>query len=252
MHSGDQAPCIQFAADSRITEGNRILNDAKKIVEVKHPNGSCLLAKAGYKTSSDRFEEMFAARLSTLEVKSYRAIATAAEDAIRDLSVALLDRNYEGARDRLDSHHCAFLIGYFYERKPYIFSLDLRGRLAVENKGPFVAEGSAAPLANFLLGSLDFEDLDGTRATRAGIALVEMCKIGDASCGGPVQLGGIIQGSRGVALMTGARFWKLSDDDRKSRLTLMKAFADNFWFPEEWKQFENLNKRPQGSAHEAR
>ncbi len=244
--TGEEAVSIQFASDSRITVGTEVQNDARKIVEVMHPDGTCLLAKAGFKIPSDRFEEIFSERLATLEVTGPRSIATAAENAIRELAGQLLDRAPEPNQERLSAHHCAFLLGYFFDRKPYIFYIDLWGRIAAQSKGDYIATGSAESLANFLLGSMEFEGLDTFRGSRAAVCLVEMCKLGDSACGGPVQFGGLMRDrdKHGASYLSGATSPYVLDGktDRQKRRLLMKAFSDDFWLPSEIKARKEREK----------
>jgi hypothetical protein len=194
-------PAIMLASDSKITGDSSATSasgDTEKIVEVKFANGRALLAKAGRKAATDRFEEMFRERAAKKEITNARDPATVAEDAIRDLRLQLADR-YPGPNlsQHLLEHECGFLLAYFFEKQPRIYSITLQSSLATLAKTGVATMGCAASLADFLLTGID-RDHGGSRRNKrtimsgivkAAVYTVELCKLHDSACGGQVQVG---------------------------------------------------------------
>jgi hypothetical protein len=85
-------------------------------------------------------------------------------------------------------HECAFLLAYFFQGKPHIYSPSLPSRLAVSSREAFATMGCAGSLANFLLTGIDFENSEPRRAIEIAMATVELCKLHDSFCGGQVQI----------------------------------------------------------------
>lgn len=223
-------PSLILASDSRISVGNNITNDAKKISFIRFKDRSVLIAKAGYRHSFARFEEIFRDKAAVAEITGYRTVATVAEDSIRELQRELLDRQSGEALKRLNDSYCEFIIAYFHDGKAYIYTLDLIARIAERVDGDFVAIGNGAILANFLLTSIDVKNLKGGEL-EAAISVIEMCKLHDSSCGGPCKMAMLTPGARIPIMVDSAEILSISrkmNFTKKAHAALLKKFANNF------------------------
>lgn len=241
---------IFLASDSRISVGTNVTNDARKISAIKFKNGHALIAKAGYRHSFNRFEEIFAEKGAATEITGYRTIAGIAEDSIRELQKELLDRNTEDAAQRLQNSYCEFIIAYFHNEKPYLYTLNLISRIAERVDGDFVAIGNGETLANFLLTSVDPKKLKQCQFDMA-ISVIEMCKLHDSSCGGPCRMGIIGSGIRAPLIIDEANLISISrrmNFTKRAHAALLRNFADKFKNASPWDAsmlVEGVKNRPQ-------
>lgn len=222
----DDKGAITMASDSRISIGTNVTDDAIKIVEVKFKNGSILMAKAGYRHSFNKFQELMEDRAANTEIITSRSVTDVANDAIRELQRELLDRNQTDAAQRIQDNYCEFILGFFAGGTPHLYTLNLVTRLAEKVDRHFVAIGDGETLANFLLTAINPTRVGGWRILHAATAVVEMCKVHNSSCGGPCRYGVIVH-DRSPIVGTSFKVIQKGTPEA-SHKKLLRQFASNF------------------------
>lgn len=182
-------PSILLASDSRVSVGTTVQNDVRKIVSIQFRNGTALIAKAGVKNSSDWVVEFIEGQAASTLISSARTIPDISEQAIREAMRRLLDGYTGDKAQRLLDFDCDFIIGFHFNRTRYLYTIGLNSPLAVKCDRAFTAIGCAANLADFLLTGLEPDTLHPVQAFGMASGVIEMCKLHDAFCGGPTQLG---------------------------------------------------------------
>lgn len=188
-----EAKVLMLGSDSRISKGSTVADDETKIVEIPCGTSSVLVAKAGFKVTTDNFEELFRKELEGATVVDYRTIPNLAQKAMAAVRTALLCGGGLDSTKQLDDHYCECVIGFFHAGTPYLYSIDLRASLANRCNKDFLGIGDGATLADFLLSSVNMEGLDVYQACEMAVAVIEMCKLHNSSCGGPCLLAAITE-----------------------------------------------------------
>ncbi len=183
----DEAKMLMLASDSRISTGTTVVDDETKIIEIVVGGTSVLVAKAGFKVTTDHFEELFRKELEGVTVTDYRTIPNHAQKAMAGVRSALLFGGGLDATKQLDDHYCECIIGFFHKDIPYIYSIDVRASLANKCNKDFIGIGDGADLADFLLSSVSTTELDVHQACEMAVGVIEMCKLHNSSCGGPCR-----------------------------------------------------------------
>jgi len=154
---------IFMASDSQITTGTAKQADIQKIVEVKFADWPVMVAYAGMYSSAQRFLEIFAEKAAKTEFVHIRTPADVAEDSIRELR-QLLAKGYEGnPQQRALDFDCGFILGYFFNGMPAIYTLDLDSMLAVRTRTKFASIGCAANCASCAPGWGGWSAISGAR-----------------------------------------------------------------------------------------
>lgn len=222
---------IVVVCDSRTTDPSGIVrDDAWKLNVISFADGnSGIIGVAGNDDLSSKTVEIIAAFAKHRKLDDYRALATCAEDAVKEIKGQLRGQ-YKGTGEELQRHfkHHAFelLIAYYFEGVPYTFTLDFALGSATLKKRLYVSIGCGWQLADFLISPLEVESFAISHGMWTGIYAVEQIKKFDGRCGGPTQ-GSVVRwkGSKSVASLTNQAAMK----DAEEEMSIVAAEAKYRW-----------------------
>ena len=186
---------IVIASDSQTTAGNAKRCDTEKIVAVEFANGEVMVAQSGCATYSSRAIEIFTDLARSVTITNYRTVTELAEQAMRQLRNEIrLQRNdctMEELQEYVWRHElgCEFMIAYYFERKPYLYTLDMMMGIADKVSSRYTAIGCGASLGTYLLEDFMPHQAGYSHSTAIAVCVVEIVKKHDAYCGGPTKVG---------------------------------------------------------------
>jgi 20S proteasome alpha/beta subunit len=189
---------VVLASDSQASfEGSTSKQaEFQKIFAVTLANGgSAIVAMSGDLDIGAYFLEMFEERLATADLERPRAVADAAEAAIKVTQTRLLSALREqGAKQdelqqKLHDCKCELLLGYLHEKTPFLYSVKLFSALASRITQPFEALGCGANIANLVLSGFPLHKVSADRALGLAAYAIQMCKDNDSGCSGRIQMG---------------------------------------------------------------
>jgi hypothetical protein len=189
-------PTIFFASDSQTTYGSTKSHDAQKINVVNFHDAQMLVAQAGMAELSDKAIEIMRRLAKETPFEDSETGAKIARQAVREIRNHLYELNKgcvssdEGwKRFFLEQNYFQLLIGYHFERVPFMFTVDIDLCMAIPVKAPYVAIGGGKNMGEFLLREYaqaipDFEYGDIIAA-----AVVEKAIDNVDGCGRPTWMG---------------------------------------------------------------
>jgi 20S proteasome alpha/beta subunit len=187
---------INMASDSQMTCEDHKRLDTEKISEVVFKSGhSAMVAIAGDVTFAAHFKEVFQEKAKSVIISDPKGMARVANEAAKEARDSLLTAYYHPSLGAgagyhyLENRETLFLLAYYFDSQPYIYSLRLAEAIAIKRDEPFVALGSGAGMADFILTGFNLRDLAIKEALGMAAYTVEMCVRHDPYCGGPLQLG---------------------------------------------------------------
>ena len=194
--------CLVVGSDSQSSDGASTFQqwDEKKVVFISFADGTqAILAKAGGIRVGNLYQEAFEAAAKTATPNAPRAIASIAEQAIKETRDKILAAYYHptfeagSGKTYVDENHSVFMLAYYFGGQPYLYTLDLAFAYASPVKGRFEAIGCAGNLARFILEGFDFKSMSFGLSFGVASYAIAMCKRHDQACGGPIQLAAVDQ-----------------------------------------------------------
>lgn len=186
-----------IASDSQVSyQGEAFKRPGQqKIVDVHFPDSFALVALAGDVGVGQLFLEHFEGLAVAGPDTSPRGIANLAESSLKHVRDKLLNNYFhetlgtDASRDYFATIPAEFLLGYYYQREPHIYRLELRSATAIRCFHPFEAIGSGANIASMILSAHDVKKLRSDHIFGLAAYVIEMCKRHDPYCGGRIQIG---------------------------------------------------------------
>jgi 20S proteasome alpha/beta subunit len=187
---------IVLASDSQTssTSSTSKRPDAKKFAIVEFVNARALVAQAGNVATSSRAIEVLRGLAKGQELTDYGAIADMARKAMRQVKDELrfqqCDCSMEELRDFIcrNEIECQLMIAYYFEGKPYIYTVDLVLGIPTKINSHYAAIGCGRNLGEFLLSEYSSREMDSQLASAVAVYTVETVKKHDAFCGGPTRI----------------------------------------------------------------
>jgi 20S proteasome alpha/beta subunit len=186
---------IVLASDSQTTTGTVKRCDTDKIGVVAFANVNVLVAQSGYETFSGQAVDVLCGLAKDKEITNYRMVAELAEQAMRQLKDKVRfqqgDCTMEELRDFVWKHElgCELMMAYYYEGRPYIFTIDMIVGVANRVNSFYTAIGCGGSLGSYLLSEYAMSSMLSDYAATISVFVVDKVKNHDAYCGGDTKLG---------------------------------------------------------------
>ncbi len=227
---------IVVGSDSQMSESPgtfQSLNE-RKVVEIRFRDGSAaLLAKSGSIGVGNAYQSALEDAAAKAVPQSARSIADIAAEVLKttrdELLTAYHHKTFEpdSSQRYLASIYSNFLLAYYHNGKPNLYTLELDSAYAFPCKGEFEAIGCGASVARLLLSDLNFKEKKLGESFGLAFYAIEMCKKYDQGCGGPIQLKALTPDHR-IEVMPS----DLSEDGAQAALRAdaeMKAALPDKW-----------------------
>ncbi len=187
-------PTIMLACDSQTTyPGGAKRLDAQKLAVVSFTNGDILVAQSGFTELGDKAIENMQRMAAGKSIESYETITKIAQESVRDVRDHQISLNRQIVTDWdaffWEKHQLSLLIAFYFEKKPYLYTINIHRCVAVPSRDKFEAIGTGQYLAIFLLG--EYQAIDPAFEYPFPIAVAVTGKTADNvdGCGKPVQVG---------------------------------------------------------------
>jgi 20S proteasome alpha/beta subunit len=189
---------VILSSDSRTIDpktGRIIADNTEKIFTIDFAGGGCgIIAQAGAADLGNRAIEIIRNLAKGETPYKPRFLANLAERAMAELKSIARSQIGESS-ERLQQHFLDYdfsLIGaHWTGTAAYLFAGNFYSGYAAPIFGSYKAVGSGAPLADFILKSLRFPEIDFHGALMAAIYAIEEIKKHEAYIGGPPQAGAL-------------------------------------------------------------
>ena len=188
---------IILASDSQTTFGTVAQLDVEKITKLRFSDAVALVAQSGSAVHSGRAVEILEDLAKDQSLTDYRTVADLAQKAMRSLKDELRFQNGDCTMDWLHEHMlkngtcCELMLAYFFDGKPYIYTIDLMMGIANRKTSHYAAIGCGSNLGNYLLAEHAKPNMESEFAAVTSIYVVENVKKHDAFCGGPTKIGAV-------------------------------------------------------------
>ena len=188
---------IVLASDSQTTFGTVAQLDVEKITKLRFSDAVALVAQSGSAVHSGRAVEILESLAKDQPLTDYRTVADLAQKAMRSLKDELRFQNGDCTMDWLHEHMlkngtcCELMLAYFFDGKPYIYTIDMMVGIANRKTSHYAAIGCGSNLGNYLLAEYAKSDMESEFAAITSIYVVETVKKHDAFCGGPTKIGAV-------------------------------------------------------------
>ena len=184
---------IVLGCDSQTTAGTAKRTDTAKISALDLSGHKVLVAEAGDCTLSSRTVEALAVLLRTATLDDYRKPADLAQEAVastkKDLRRLNNWENDPGAtEDYLDQNPFSLMLAYYYDEKPWLFTLDCVPGFATKQNS-YACLGCGGTVGEFILGRMNPTNMTDEQAIITAFYTVEEVKKVDCYCGGPCKIG---------------------------------------------------------------
>jgi 20S proteasome alpha/beta subunit len=189
---------ILLGSDSQTTCGGTKRTDAEKIFSVTFGKNRALVACAGNSGNSARAVEIMRSLGKDQDITDYRLPAEVARTAVmqvkQELRQQYCDCTVEALQDFIwkDELQSELMIAYYFDKKPYIFKIDLAVARSDKEHSWYSASGTGAVLGSYLFCE---NTTEGMLCDLASIIMNHtvstVCKH-DAFCSPPTRMGIII------------------------------------------------------------
>lgn len=186
---------IVVASDSQTTtEAGRKIIIPTKFEAVRFSNGYALVAQSGGATISQRVIEIIQDMATGMVMTDYRTVPDVAQKAMRkfmdEFRVQQGDCDWDKLQEIVEQcGGCVLMLAYYFQEKPYIYTINIQIGLANQCKLHHEAIGCGASLGSYLLAEYCDENMETDTATALSVLVVESVKAHDAFCGGPTRVG---------------------------------------------------------------
>ncbi len=187
---------IYLASDSQTTRGGTKSLDAQKINVVSFPFYEVLIAQAGSAELADKVIELIQAKAQNTKVVRYETILETIQQSVREIRNHLVELNQGcGFSDEawkrffLEENYFQLMVAFFYEQKPYLYTIDIDWCLAIPAKSNYCAIGAGKNMAEFLIREFLQSDPNLEHAFTISAAVVEKTIDNVDGCGRPTWIG---------------------------------------------------------------
>lgn len=195
--SADQkASAIVLASDSQTTYGTVKSLNAQKINVVNFADAQVLIAQAGTADLAEATIEIIRKKASGVCLESDETVTRIAQEAMREMRRHLIEI-HEGCgftddawkRYFYEENAFELLLAYFYERKPYLRTINIDWCKPIPVQGQFKAIGLGADMAQFLLREYQQSDPHFEAGPLIAAAVTEKTIDNIEGCGRPTWVG---------------------------------------------------------------
>lgn len=200
--SGNQ---IVLAADSQTTwEGSAKSLNANKIERIRFLDGDVLLVHAGMTDLAARFGYEMQERAAKIPLEERDTAPRLMQEVMRWLRNELtaappespLTEKEKG--DRYRQNPLCFILGYYFERKPYLAKVDIETAVWTPITSCCEAIGCGDYLARFLMHEYRQADSDFEYAYQAAVHVIDNVIAHADGCGPPIKVGLLSSASEAV------------------------------------------------------
>jgi 20S proteasome alpha/beta subunit len=189
-------PHMIFASDSQTTYGAAKSLDAQKISIVNFADAQVLVAQAGMAELSDKAIEIMRKKAKDVPLENSETVAKITVESVREIRNHFYELNKgcvssdEGwKRFFLEQNYFQLLVGYYFDRKPFMFTVDIDMCFAIPVNHPYKAIGIGRDYAETLVREYLQVDPDFEYAQIIAAAVVEKTIDNIDGCGRPTWLG---------------------------------------------------------------
>jgi 20S proteasome alpha/beta subunit len=203
--SKDRPHHMIFASDSQTTYGAAKSLDAQKISIVDFADGQVLIAQSGMAELADSAIDIMRKKAKALPIKNAETVENTAVESVREIRNHFyeLNRGCISSEDGwkrffLEDNFFQLLVGYYFERKPHLFSADIDMCLAIPVRHPYKAIGIGRDYAETVLREYLQADPDFEYAQIIATTIVEKTIDNVDGCGRPTWVGIVCPQDPGV------------------------------------------------------
>jgi 20S proteasome alpha/beta subunit len=186
---------IILASDSQMSTGESFKRyDERKVFELKTSVPIVAsIAVSGDLTAATYFREVLDNATEYSPISSSEMLPEIVSQAMKQTRLKLLKFVDDGAStpsqraDHLKNHLYRVILAYYHGQKPCLYTFSSINGVPRKSDLPFVAIGSGANIAGFILSGGLFRDFELSDAISLSIFTVEACKRFDRACGGDFQ-----------------------------------------------------------------
>jgi 20S proteasome alpha/beta subunit len=190
---------IALAADSQTTYYPSKFLGTNKINEIKFQNGKALIAEAGFCSLSNAVVDFIKKKAETTEIKDEETIAEICKQAVckeRQNQISLYPRRkfslMEWQSFFRDQQNFFLTIAYYFNEKPYLFSVDLSQCVLQKPTFGFIVSGVGEAVGNYILKEESdyyggFEKMDLELGTAIAIKVADAAAEYVDGCGRPLK-----------------------------------------------------------------
>jgi 20S proteasome alpha/beta subunit len=194
-HKG-RPPHMIFASDSQTTYGAAKSLDAQKISIVDFADAQVLVAQAGLADLADAAIEIIRKKAKDVPLENEETVSKTVQESVRELRNHFIELNKgcnfteDGWKSFFrDENTFTLLFGYYFERKPFLYTIDPDWCRPIPIKHPYKAIGIGRDYAEILLREYVQIDPGFEYAQIIATAVVEKTIDNVDGCGRPTWMG---------------------------------------------------------------
>ena len=199
--SKDKRSRIVFASDTQLTDGAAKRINTNKISIINFSDAQIMVAMADSVEAGDRTVELMRRVAKDASLDSPESGIKTAQAALREVRNHLKDWYKEGGIDdeRLfwTEYPLNLLVGYYFESKPYLWSIGIRNGL-YSPVNSFEAIGGGKDFAYALLKDYSFADPDFEYGFVAAVSIIDKTIDYIDGCNRPIRAGHVWETSNDV------------------------------------------------------
>jgi hypothetical protein len=187
-----QRPAIVLASDSQTTYGAPKSLDAQKLACVNFKDAQIAIAQAGSSQLGDKVIDGMKKVAKGMNLENSETGALVAQQSLREVRQQLLEVkkvfSYSEMKQIFLDNPLELIVAYYFNRHPYMFTLDIDRGMFFRVKTPSVAIGIGGDLGKFLLAEFANPDPAFQFAWPISIAVVEKVIDSINGCGRPTRV----------------------------------------------------------------
>ena len=166
---------------------------AQKIQLIDFQNAGVMVAESGTVLFSQRFADLFVQLASNREIVDEWTVPNTAQEAMRALQKELREQlgcTAEAFQERLLKEQITVecIFAFYFEDRPYIFTITLAFGMAEKCRTQFVAIGVGDILANYLLDTNLAPNIPENHGNLLAVHVIETVKKYDSACDGQTRV----------------------------------------------------------------
>jgi 20S proteasome alpha/beta subunit len=189
-------PHMIFASDSQTTYGAAKSLDAQKLSVVNFADAQILVAQAGLAELADAAIEIMRKKAKDVPLENEETVPKIVQESVRELRNHFLELNKgcnfteDGWKSFFrDENAFTLLFGYYFNRKPFLYTIDIDWCRPIPVKHPYKAIGIGGNYGETLLREYLQVDPDFEYAQIIATAVIEKTIDNIDGCGRPTWLG---------------------------------------------------------------
>jgi 20S proteasome alpha/beta subunit len=188
-------PAILMATDSQLTRETSKRSDSKKIRVVEFSNAHVLVAQAGQDALSNSAIDIFSKKAKSELITEIETPIKLIQESVREVRKHLSDVNQgcnfsdDAWRRYFKENNFELIVGYFFNRRPCLYTIDIDWCFPTSVRGSYVAIGIGRDLGEFLLGEYWHLDPGFENAWPIAVSVVEKVIDNVNGCDRPTCVG---------------------------------------------------------------